>query len=101
MEQLNFLDCVVTEEDTDVSTSSDTSILEALLLECPICLKGFNEVDPTTFPCGHSCCINDAKDLKVCCICNAELSMQSNYKVSITLRDISHRLLNRKRKNSK
>lgn len=68
--------------------SFDTSFLE-----CPICFKCYAEVDPTTFPCGHSCCMIDAKKLKKCCLCNAFIPPPNAHSISISLRDVAHSLL--------
>lgn len=43
--------------------------------ECPICLEIYDGVDhaPTTFPCGHSCCLKHTLEMLLCHVCRAKL----------------------------
>lgn len=78
------------------SASKTILSFDSALLECPICFKSYAEVDPTTFLCGHSCCIIDARKLRVCCLCKSQIPMPDKLTVSIALRDVALNLLQRK-----
>lgn len=58
------------------------------LQECPICFRSYAEVDPTTFLCGHTCCLEEARTLKNCPECKIDLASQGEMVVNVTLRDL-------------
>jgi hypothetical protein len=58
--------------------------------ECPICFEnyGSGSTAPTTFPCGHSCCLKHAPHLNGFCFsCRIPIPRVSILKTSISLRD--------------
>jgi len=58
--------------------------------ECPICFEnyGSGSTAPTTFPCGHSCCLKHAPHLNGFCFsCRIPIPRLSILKTSISLRD--------------
>lgn len=59
------------------------------LLECPICFEPFSTADPTTLPCGHTCCIDDAYELDTCFACRAVVPSLSDLCVNYLLRALA------------
>jgi hypothetical protein len=55
--------------------------------ECPICFEIYNNDAraPTTFPCGHSCCLAHCASMKCCHVCRAHIP--NNPAISYALRD--------------
>lgn len=55
--------------------------------ECSICLEHYDAADnaPTSFPCGHSCCLKHTAAMTTCHVCRRELPNELT--VSISLRD--------------
>lgn len=55
--------------------------------ECDICLEEYNDTDniPTSFPCGHACCLKHTAGLLTCHVCRAPLP--ETLTQSIALRD--------------
>lgn len=55
--------------------------------ECPVCLEVYDSGDhiPTTFLCGHSCCISHASGLDGCPICRGPIPKKVS--ASVSLRD--------------
>lgn len=60
------------------------------LVECAICLEYYNATTnvPTSFPCGHSCCLKHTADIMVCHVCRARLA-PDQLKPNFTLRDLA------------
>eukprot|EP01031_Cornospumella_fuschlensis_P024885 gene24885-30065_t len=57
------------------------------VFECPICFSHYADVEPTTLPCGHSCCLTDAKAINQCHICRVPISKVVALVPNYTLRD--------------
>lgn len=57
--------------------------------ECPICYENYNKTIciPTSFQCGHSCCLSHLSILQLCPICRAQISKQQDCKPNYSLRD--------------
>eukprot|EP01040_Poterioochromonas_malhamensis_P006579 gene6579-7083_t len=55
--------------------------------ECPVCFEYYDMIGhvPTTFSCGHSCCISHGTKLKTCPLCR--LPINRNLAPNIALRD--------------
>lgn len=55
--------------------------------ECPVCFEYYDMIGhiPTTFGCGHSCCISHGAKLKTCPLCR--LPINRNLAPNIALRD--------------
>ena len=60
--------------------------------ECPVCMRLYSEVNPTTLLCGHSLCVSDAMSLRKCPICKEEIQDGFRYAVSYTIKDTAHAL---------
>ena len=60
-----------------------------MAFECPVCFEQYsNDIRPTTLPCGHSLCMNDAQQLDRCPTCQVPFVF-ANQTMSISLRDAS------------
>lgn len=59
------------------------------LHECPVCLRLYSEVDPTTLPCGHTLCVANAKELKQCPVCKEAIDDGFKYAVTYTIRNLT------------
>jgi hypothetical protein len=56
--------------------------------ECPVCLEFYDDnYIPTTFPCGHSCCINHVHLLECCFACRSAIPAQRLCQPNYALRD--------------
>lgn len=57
--------------------------------ECPICCEIYNDIEniPTTFPCGHSCCLVHVNMLRVCFSCRKEVPVANKCLPTFSLRD--------------
>ena len=55
--------------------------------ECPICYDSFDSsrCQPVTFPCGHTCCLNDAIKLNECFACRSRLPPSNELNKNIAL----------------
>lgn len=58
-----------------------------IVFECPICFCHYADAEPTTLPCGHSCCLTDGKAIDICHICRAAIPNPSALLPNYTLRD--------------
>jgi hypothetical protein len=53
---------------------------------CPICFESFDSsCRPVTFPCGHTCCLDDATNLTECFACRSRLPPMNELNKNITL----------------
>jgi len=73
---------------TNVNAGPSEACIAAL--ECPVCMQKYsNYRQPTTLPCGHSLCMNDAARVNsICPICRAPFNLV-NQQITISLRDAS------------
>src|ERR1700740_2511016 len=70
-----------------VNANSTAVARNRVLLECPICFRNYADVDPTTLPCGHSCCLEDGKLLWNCYLCGVP-SFPDKLTVSYAIREL-------------
>lgn len=67
------------------------------MIECPICYETYNEKNnniPTTFPCGHTCCISHVKNLHDCFACRSKIPKEEDCLPTFSLLDAAFIAMN-------
>jgi hypothetical protein len=71
-----------------IENSKQMSVTTYNPFECPVCLEFYDDnCIPTTFPCGHSCCINHVGLLESCFACRSTIPAQRRCQPNYALRD--------------